>query len=326
MLHARGGRRPDAVHDRVDAAALVEVRAAQEQQHPAVADLHRADLAAVPDGGRGGEPGQLADGDAAPGGAERVGGRGPAGAHHHRDVVGSAERRGEGVGGLGGEGVGVGAGSLVHAGTLTQERKTVCGARARAAQDGPVTRNDRGPQPTLTGSRVRLRPWRTDDVDAVCRRLPGRRDPALDAGPRALRAGARRGVRGRHRRRDTWAEGGALFAVEPRDGGPLVGSIGLFPPSDGFAEAGYWTAPGARGQGFTAEALGLLSGWAFDDVGVRRVELRVDPDNAGSRRVAERAGFRAEGTVRQRFLHRGQPSDVVLYALLAADPREAERQ
>ena len=28
--------------------------------------------------------------------------------------------------------------------------------------------NDRGPQPTLTGSRVRLRPWRTEDVDAVC--------------------------------------------------------------------------------------------------------------------------------------------------------------
>jgi hypothetical protein len=27
--------------------------------------------------------------------------------------------------------------------------------------------NDRGPQPTLTGQLVRLRPWRTDDVDAV---------------------------------------------------------------------------------------------------------------------------------------------------------------
>ena len=35
--------------------------------------------------------------------------------------------------------------------------------------------------------------------------------------------------------------------------------------------------------------------------------------------MAERAGFRAEGIVRQRFLHRGEPSDVVLYALLATD-------
>jgi RimJ/RimL family protein N-acetyltransferase len=37
-----------------------------------------------------------------------------------------------------------------------------------------------------------------------------------------------------------------------------VGSIGLFPPRDGYAEAGYWTAPGCHGRGFTAEALALL--------------------------------------------------------------------
>jgi RimJ/RimL family protein N-acetyltransferase len=76
---------------------------------------------------------------------------------------------------------------------------------------------------------------------------------------------------------------------------------------------------GGRRQGYTAEALGLLCAWAFDEVGLRRVELVVDPDNAGSRGVAERAGFRAEGIVRQRFLHRGKPSDVVLYARLATD-------
>jgi RimJ/RimL family protein N-acetyltransferase len=41
--------------------------------------------------------------------------------------------------------------------------------------------------------------------------------------------------------------------------------------------------------------------------------------------VAERTGFRAEGLVRQRFLHRGEPSDVVLYALLAVDVRGVDR-
>ncbi len=51
------------------------------------------------------------------------------------------------------------------------------------------------------------------------------------------------------------------------------------------------------------------------------MELAVDPENAASRGVAERTGFRAEGLVRQRFLHRGEPSDVVLYALLATDVR-----
>jgi RimJ/RimL family protein N-acetyltransferase len=81
--------------------------------------------------------------------------------------------------------------------------------------------------------------------------------------------------------------------------------------------------PGPADEGFTAEALRPLCGWAFGPGGLRRVELIVDPDNAGSRGVAERAGFRAEGIVRQRFLHRGQPSDVVRYALLATDPRPA---
>jgi hypothetical protein len=119
-LHPCRGGGADAVDDRLDTAALVEVGAAQEEQHLPVAHLHRAHLAAVPDGGRGGEPGQFPDGDAALGGAERVRGGGPAGAHHHRDVVRSAERRGEGVGGLRGKGGGVGSGGLVHAGTLTQ--------------------------------------------------------------------------------------------------------------------------------------------------------------------------------------------------------------
>jgi hypothetical protein len=36
--------------------------------------------------------------------------------------------------------------------------------------------------------------------------------------------------------------------------------------------------------------------------------------------VAESAGFVAEGTLLQRFLHRGRPSDVLLYARLAGGP------
>ena len=130
-------------------------------------------------------------------------------------------------------------------------------------QDGRMG-NDRGQQPTLTGPRVRLRPWRADDVDAVfaaCQDaeiqrwtqvpVPYARENAEEFVGSIAPA--------------TWAQGGGLFAVEPHDGGPLVGSIALFPPRDGYAEAGYWTAPGHRGRGFTAEALGLLARWAFDD-------------------------------------------------------------
>ena len=51
-----------------------------------------------------------------------------------------------------------------------------------------------------------------------------------------------------------------------------------------------------------------------------RVELEVEPGNAGSRAVAARAGFTEEGTLRQRALHRGRRIDVVSCSLLRTDP------
>jgi RimJ/RimL family protein N-acetyltransferase len=119
----------------------------------------------------------------------------------------------------------------------------------------------------------------------------------------------------------TWAGGGAQFAVETVDGGRLTGAITLFPPRDGVGVAGYWTVAAQRGEGYTGEALRVLSAWAFDEVGLRRMELVVDPANTGSRQVAESAGFRAEGILRQRSIHRGRPVDDVVYGLLASDPR-----
>ena len=85
--------------------------------------------------------------------------------------------------------------------------------------------------------------------------------------------------------------------------------------------AGYWAVAEHRRQGYTGEALRLLAAWAFADLGLRRLELVVDPANTGSRRVAESAGFLAEGTLRQRSIHRGVPVDDVIYGLLARDPR-----
>ncbi|MCV2488528.1 GNAT family N-acetyltransferase [Geodermatophilus sp. YIM 151500] len=177
-------------------------------------------------------------------------------------------------------------------------------------------------QPTLDGPRVRLRPWRPDDADAV---LAACQDAEIQRWTR---------VPVPYRRADadefvtaiapaTWAEGGAQFAVVLRAGGALVGSIALFPPRDGVAECGYYTLAGSRGRGLAAEALRVLAGWAFDDRGLRRLELRVHPRNTASRRVGAAAGFVVEGTLRQRSLHRGQPVDDVVLGLLATDPRPA---
>ena len=56
------------------------------------------------------------------------------------------------------------------------------------------------------------------------------------------------------------------------------------------ATMGWWLRAGATGHGYATEAVRALSELAFD-YGVERLEVHADPDNAGSRKLAERAGF-----------------------------------
>lgn len=173
-------------------------------------------------------------------------------------------------------------------------------------------------QPTLTGPRVVLRPWRADDVDAVTAAC---QDPEIQRWTQVPVPYERKHAEGfvDEIAEQTRAGGGALYAVE-LPGVALVGSIGLFPPHEGVGEIGYWTAAPHRGRGLTSEAVRVLSEWAFSEQALHRVELLIDPANEGSRRVAERAGFLAEGVIRQRFRHRGQPADVALFSRLPTDP------
>ena len=184
----------------------------------------------------------------------------------------------------------------------------------------PAAVTGRGPQPTLRGQRVRLRPWRPDDVDAVfdaCQDVEIQRWTEVPVPYRRPDAEAFVG----RVSAETWARGGALFAVELLDAGALVGSMSLLAFREGVGSVGYWTVASRRGKGLTVEALRLLSSWVLDDLGARRVELIADAANTGSCRVAEGAGFVAEGVLRQRSVHRGRPVDDVLYSLLATDPR-----
>jgi RimJ/RimL family protein N-acetyltransferase len=64
-------------------------------------------------------------------------------------------------------------------------------------------------------------------------------------------------------------------------------------------EIGYWVRSGFEGQGLVTEAVRALARLAFDRLRAARVEIRMDADNAPSRRVAERAGFTLEGILRR---------------------------
>lgn len=65
---------------------------------------------------------------------------------------------------------------------------------------------------------------------------------------------------------------------------------------------GYWVHSAVTGGGVATGALALGLDHCFGPVGLHRVDATVRPENAASRRVLDKAGFREEGLLR-RYLH-----------------------
>jgi ribosomal-protein-serine acetyltransferase len=84
---------------------------------------------------------------------------------------------------------------------------------------------------------------------------------------------------------------------------------------------GYWLAADRQGRGLMTAAVRALVDYAFDERGLHRIEIAAAVDNARSRAVPERLGFRAEGIQRGAERHGERYVDLVVYALLATDPR-----
>jgi RimJ/RimL family protein N-acetyltransferase len=74
-----------------------------------------------------------------------------------------------------------------------------------------------------------------------------------------------------------------------------------------------------RGKGAATEAIRLLVRYLFENKRVNRIRLVIHPDNLASHRLAEKCGFRHEGTARGAWYHQGAHQDVEIYAVLHAD-------
>ena len=118
-----------------------------------------------------------------------------------------------------------------------------------------------------------------------------------------------------------WAEGSrAGFAILGGDGA-IVGFAGIFGLDDPGAEGeiGYLVAAEARGQGIAGRSVALLTRWGFDELGLERIELRIDTDNVASARVAERAGYRLDGVLRSKHFKEGLRTDLGIWSRLRSD-------
>ena len=168
--------------------------------------------------------------------------------------------------------------------------------------------------PTLRAGGLVLRSWVATDAavlaeayaDVEIQRWHGR-TMTVDEAREWIAARATRWTR----------EVGADWAVT-RDS-VVLGRVGLriIDLAEGYGEVAYWVRPAYRGIGVAASAVDALSSWTFGRLGLHRLELRHSVRNEPSCRVAAKAGFAVEGTLRRQLLHADGWHDMHLHARLA---------
>jgi len=174
-------------------------------------------------------------------------------------------------------------------------------------------------QAVLTGRSVALRPWRVGDEaylraaanDPLIRRWSPLPLPAENA-PSVVRA-----------RMAVSAEQPPAWVITDATSGAAVGDVSFrwIYPWLRIATIGYVVLAPARGRGVASEAVRLASGYVLGSMGWPRLELHHAVDNAASCRVATRAGFVLEGTMRQAMRYADDTwADEHLHARLATDP------
>jgi len=104
----------------------------------------------------------------------------------------------------------------------------------------------------------------------------------------------------------------------------LLGAITLDNIRRGPAQAGtlgYWVGKKYIRQGFMREAIQALVYYAFSSLDLSRLEAACLPENAASRAVLEKSGFKYEGVAQSYLQINGRWRNHVLYASLRSDRR-----
>lgn len=100
--------------------------------------------------------------------------------------------------------------------------------------------------------------------------------------------------------------------------GELVGQLNvsnIIHGSVSSAFIGYWISPEFAGKGIMPIAVALATDYAFNVIGLHRIEIDIRPENKASLRVVQKLGFREEG-LKKNFIHINNAwRDHVVFAL-----------
>lgn len=181
--------------------------------------------------------------------------------------------------------------------------------------------------PELRGEGLCLRRWDGQSETDVAAWLRGRTDPEFLRWNTPLAAatdlaGARESLRAQAR---AIADGTcAPFCVTDAEDGRVLGHVGVnaIDRVMRVARIGYWILPESRGHQVATRALTMVSRWVFAELPLHRLELGHALGHEASCRIAEKCGYRAEGTLRGAMFESGRTDafrDVHLHARLATD-------
>jgi ribosomal-protein-serine acetyltransferase len=115
--------------------------------------------------------------------------------------------------------------------------------------------------------------------------------------------------------------GFGIFRVEK-----FIGSIGFstFDWEARTTEIGYWIDKHEQGKGIISAACRLLINYAFDELGLNRIQIRCAAENLASAAIPEKFGFLKEGVLRQSQFRNGNLHDFLVYGLLASEWRASD--
>ena len=188
--------------------------------------------------------------------------------------------------------------------------------------------------PVLRGRRVLLRPlvpsdfaqWnevRTSNHEWLTKWEPSRPVGSPDVIHDRHAFAARCNARERERHLGT-GFGFGVFVDDAFRGEMNLSSVQRGPFQNSYV--GYWMDERVAGQGYTPEALVASMRFAFEDLGLHRVQIAIIPRNLASRRVVEKLDIRFEGTATRYLEINGAWEDHMRFAMTAEDWEERRDQ
>jgi [ribosomal protein S5]-alanine N-acetyltransferase len=179
-----------------------------------------------------------------------------------------------------------------------------------------VTNDWRTGLPCLKGARVSLREMRASDAPALFAALSSEQVSKFISPPPATIDGFGRFINWAIRQRQAGQY--VCFAVVPHGSDTAIGifQVRSLEPAFGTAEWGFALASEFWGQGFFTDGAKLVINFAFEVLGVHRLEARAAVKNGRGNGALRKLGAVQEGVLRRSFLRNGEYLDQALWTIL----------